>query len=105
MNWLENILIKEARSRRFQSNDRVRFFTEQRKGTGRNIVLTPNFQKGTILEYKPDTKRYVIQNDKGETFEVHPRNAMPETVNRPTQNYSEPIEVPIVQPETTEILI
>ena len=79
-NWLITVLRKDAR--RYRSNDRVRFFTEERKGRGKGIVLTPNFQKGHVVEYNPDSRRYVV-TDGNQNFDVHPRNIVPDSFARP----------------------
>jgi hypothetical protein len=83
MNWLINILTKEAR--RYKENDRIRYFVQNRKGKGKGIVLTPNFQKGTVVKYNPDVRRYVVRNDVGEHSDVHPRNIVPDNVGREEQ--------------------
>lgn len=97
MNWLINILVKEARHRRFKSDDKVRFFKTPRKGTGKGVVLTPSFGRGTVVEYDADAKRYKVKNDTGEDIEVHPRNLMPDSMSRDAQPSTEGI------PEMTEM--
>lgn len=79
-NWFIKCLQKEAR-RRYRSNDKVRFFTEQRKGRGKGIVFTPNFQKGQIIDYQPDARRYII-NDGNTDHSIHPRNIVPDNFGR-----------------------
>lgn len=99
MNWLVSVLQKEARGRRFKPNDKVRFFTDPRKGTGNNIILTPNFQRGQVLNYKEDNRRYVVVNDSKEQFEVHPRNIMPDSFARPepsTPEIQSPVQTPVL---------
>lgn len=82
MNWLINVLLKEARHRRFRSDDKVRFFKSPRKGTGKGVVITPSFGRGKVVDYNPDMKRYRIRDDAGEEVDVHPRNLMPDSVTR-----------------------
>lgn len=82
MNWLVTHLTKEARGRRFNIDDRVRYFTDKRKGKGKGVVLTPAFAKGKVVEYDRDARRYRVQNDQNEIVEVHPRNIIPESFTR-----------------------
>jgi hypothetical protein len=82
MNWLIGQLLKEARGRRFRPKDRVRYFTDSRKGKGRGVVLTPSFSRGEVVDFNPDTRQYSVRNDKDETIEVHPRNLIPDFVGR-----------------------
>lgn len=106
MEWLINILTKEARKRRFSPEDTVRYFTEGRKGKGRGIILTPNFNKGTVVDYNRETKNYRIRDNKtNEETDVHPRNIMPETLrsNMPSTPPSPSPEIPI-QTETPEMI-
>lgn len=81
MNWLINILQKEARGRRFRQHDRVRYFTAPRSGKGK-VVLTPNFGRGRVVDWNGENRRYVVHTDGEEQIEVHPRNIMPETFGR-----------------------
>jgi len=101
MNWLVGVLQKEAAGRRYQPNDSVRYFTDGRKGKGRGIVLTPNFSKGTIVDFNKENRRYKVRNNKGEEMDIHPRNIVPDSFHRsPVENkpLSEPtIEEPIIQ--------
>lgn len=69
MNWLTKL----AR-RRYKPKDRVRFFVSGRKGTGKGIVLTPDFQTGTVVNFDPISRHYDIQDDEGKPFKVNPRN-------------------------------
>lgn len=85
MNWFIETLIKEARGRRFRSTDRVRYFTEKRKGKG-NVVLTPSFSRGEVVDFNSDTRQYSVRNDDNEVIEVHPRNLIPDSI---------PIRVPL----------
>ena len=82
MNWLISHLTKEARGRRYQEKDRVRYFTENRKGKGRGVVLTPSFSKGTIESFDSDSRRYKVRNDQDEIMDIHPRNLIPDYVGR-----------------------
>lgn len=79
MSWLIRVFKKDAR--RFRSNDKVRFFTDKRKGTGKNIVITPNFQKGHVVDFQSDSRKYLV-NDGTNVHEVHPRNLMPDGFSR-----------------------
>ena len=72
MNWFIHILQKEARNRRFKQNDRVRYFTDHRKGKG--LVLTPPMSRGLVKEWDSENKRYRVQHDDGTEIDVHPRN-------------------------------
>lgn len=74
MNWLIINLIKEAKNRRFQPNDSVRYFTEPRKGKGKGIVLTPRFSKGVVVDYDQPSHRYKIRTNNDGIVDVHPRN-------------------------------
>lgn len=70
---MDNWLIKYCR-RRFKPNDKVRFFTDTRKGKGKGIVLTPNFSKGEVLDYDPEQKKYVVIDKNKKPMPIHPRN-------------------------------
>jgi len=74
MNWLQKIS-----RRRFKPNDSVRFFTSPRKGKGKNIVLTPSFQKGKVVDFDAETRRYKVDTD-GNIYDVHPRNIVHDTI-------------------------
>lgn len=90
MNWLVTQLIKEARGRRFNINDKVRYFTDKLKGKGKGVVLTPSFTKGTVVNYDNEARRYQVRNDKDEVIEVHPRNLIPDSfVRAPASNIPE----------------
>ncbi len=95
MNWLIDGLLKEARGRRFNADDRVRYFTENRKGKGHGIVLTPSFSKGTVVEYDTDNRRYKVRNNAEEIVDVHPRNIM--------TDIGSPVQVPAL--ETPEVSV
>jgi hypothetical protein len=99
MNWFIDYLIKEARGRRYDVDDRVRFFTRGLKGKGQGVVLTPSFSKGRIVDFDGESRRYRIQNENEEILEVHPRNIVPDSVGRSAPSVpviSEPIlEAPI----------
>jgi len=82
MNWLIGQLIKEARGRRFQPKDRVRFFTDTRKGKGKGVVLTPSFARGEVVDFNTESRQYAVKNDKDEVIDVHPRNLIPDFVGR-----------------------
>jgi len=93
MNWLIDGLLKEARGRRFNVDDRVRYFTENRKGKGQGIVLTPSFSKGTVVDYDAESRRYKVRNNAEEIIDVHPRNIM--------TDIGSPVQVPVM--ETPEV--
>lgn len=78
MNWLQNLTVESKR--RFNLNDRVRFFVQPRKGMGKGIVHTPSYQYGSVINFDPMTRQYIIRSDDGENFTVHPRNIVPETL-------------------------
>lgn len=81
MNWLINILQKEAR--RFSVDDRVRFYTGLTKGRGKGVVYSPSFTKGKVKKYDADNKRYVIVDpNSGEEIMVHPRNLIPDSIRQ-----------------------
>lgn len=82
MNWLITQLIKEARGRRFNADDKVRYFTDKLKGKGKGVVLTPSFAKGTVIDFNNESRRYRVKNDRDETVEVHPRNIIPDSFVR-----------------------
>lgn len=75
MSWLTTLMIKESRRRRFRPNDKVRYFTEGRKGHNR-VVLTPKYEKGVVQDWDPQTRRYRIVDEKGGVQQVHPQNVM-----------------------------
>ena len=85
MNWLFNILQKEAQRRRFKPDDSVRFFTSGRKGKGRGIVLTPNFQRGKVRDFDPQKRHYRVSTEENKEIMVHPRNMVHETLPIPQQ--------------------
>jgi hypothetical protein len=89
MNWLITHLIKEARGRRFRAQDRVRYFTDTRKGKGRGIVLTPSFNKGTVVDFDGEQRRYKVRNEAGEILDIHPRNIIPDSFVRSPVNSPE----------------
>jgi len=91
MNWLIEHLIKEARERRFRPSDRVRYFTENRKGKGKGVVLTPSFTRGEVLDFNSDTRQYSIRNEQDEIIDVHPRNLIPDSVSRVPQKIETPL--------------
>ena len=82
MNWLITQLIKEARGRRFNVDDKIRYFTDKLKGKGKNVVLTPPFTKGTVVQYDNEARRYKVRNDRDEVVDVHPRNIIPDSLAR-----------------------
>jgi len=97
INWLIKTLQKEAR--RFRQNDDVRYFTQGRKGKN-NVVLTPVFQKGRVVDYDAEQRRYKIMGEDNEELFVHPRNLVPSSVSRSTSEstsdmpvISEPVDV------------
>ncbi|KKL09141.1 hypothetical protein LCGC14_2568850 [marine sediment metagenome] len=86
MNWLVTQLIKEARDRRFNINDKVRYFTDKLKGKGKGVVLTPSFTKGTVVDFDNEARRYRVKNDRDEMIDVHPRNIIPDSIHAPAVN-------------------
>ena len=102
MNWLINILIKEARHRRFRSDDKVRFFKTPRKGTGRGVVLTPSFGRGKVVDYDAESKRYRIKDDSGEDVDVHPRNIMQDSISRVDPS---PMQEPLIETNPVELAL
>ena len=85
MNWLLSHLIKEAKGRKFSPNDKVRYFTENRKGKGKGVILTPSFSKGTVVDFDSSNRRYKVKNNNEEIIDVHPRNLIPDSISyRPT---------------------
>jgi len=109
MNWLITHLIKEAKGRRFRAEDRVRYFTDNRKGKGKGIVLTPSFNKGTVVDYDSDGRRYRVRNESGDIMDVHPRNLIPESLSRspdvpkampeaaPVSDFGAAVEMPVTE--------
>ncbi len=97
MNWLIGHLMKEARGRRFDPQDRVRYFTEGRKGKGRGVVLTPAFSRGTVLDFDPEKRHYRVKNNENEIIEVHPRNLIPDGISSRPMPVAQ--EVAVVAPE------
>lgn len=94
MNWFTRVLQKEAR--RFRSDDKVRFFTNPRKGRGRGLVHTPPMSYGRVVDWDSDNKRYRVVDNSGEHIEVHPRNIVPDTVTR-SPSTPEPVHVDSVE--------
>ena len=94
MNWLVTQLIKEARGRRFNIDDKVRYFTDKLKGKGKGVVLTPSFTKGTVVNYNNEARRYQVRNNNDEVIEVHPRNLIPDSFVRAPESI-----IPEVLPE------
>lgn len=94
MNWLITHLMKEARGRRFRSEDRVRYFTDSRKGKGKGIVLTPSFNRGTVVDFDNEGRRYKVRSESGEVIDVHPRNIMPDSFSRSLVSAPEAVPVP-----------
>ena len=103
MNWLIERLIKEARRRRFDVDDTVRFYMNPRKGKGRNIVLTPEFGKGKVVDFDSESRKYRVKTDHdGQVIEVHPRNIVPESISPSGTNFVEPPPVPEIVPLAPE---
>jgi hypothetical protein len=97
MNWLVTVLQKEARHRRFNPGDRVRFLTSPRKGRGQTVLM-PDFGRGRITNYDRITNRYRVQTDgdPAEEHEIHPRNLMHDGLrpaSEPVAPAPEPVDV------------
>lgn len=108
MNWLITHLIKEARGRRFRSQDQIRYFTDSRKGKGKGIVLTPSFNKGTVVDFDNEQRRYKVRNESGEIIDVHPRNLIPDSLMRSAPSEPEVLPLtsgPAAVMEAPEVLI
>ncbi len=107
MNWLISALQKEATRRRFAPDDLVRYFTDSRKGTGKGVVLTPMFTRGRVVDYDQNVRQYRVWNDKeNREIMVHPRNLVPETVNRSmTTTTQEDIQPQEQQPQQQNELV
>ncbi len=97
-NWFIDHLYKDARGRRFSRDDRVRYFTEKRKGKGKNVVLTPAFSRGTVVDFDNNQRVYKVRNNDDEIVDIHPRNLIPEIVGQ-SPIISEP------QPEMIEPVV
>ena len=105
MNWLVTQLIKEARGRRFNIDDKVRYFTDKLKGKGKGVVLTPSFTKGTVVDFDNDARRYKVRNDRDEIINVHPRNIIPDSfVRTPANNLPEALPA-IVGPNADNVAV
>ena len=100
MNWLIDQLYKEARNRRFNADDRVRYFTERRKGKGKGVVLTPSFSKGTVVDFNKDDRQYNVRNAQDEVIQVHPRNLIPDSISPSVQ----PIQMPELETVTAPLI-
>lgn len=98
MNWLVSVLQKEARRRRFNLGDGVRFLTTPRRGKG-NTVLMPDFRKGKVKDWNRETNRYLVDTggDIAEEHEVHPRNMMADSFQ------SSPVPAPALAPEPLDV--
>ena len=94
VNWLITHLLKEGR--KFNPQDKVRYFTENRKGTGKGVVLTPSFNKGTVVDFDQNLRRYKVKNNENTIVDVHPRNLIPESINQRTIIDSPIIQSPII---------
>ena len=95
MNWLINTLQKEAR--RFNPDDYVRYFLQNRKGRGKGIVITPSFNKGKVLDFDAEMKKYrILDESNNEEVFVHPRNLVPDSVSRGVNTEETPnlVEIP-----------
>lgn len=78
MSWLTRI------ARRFKQEDKVRYFTEGRRGKGKGIVLSPNFAKGTVMDFDSSSRRYKVKDTQtNEVVDVHPRNLVYDSVKSP----------------------
>lgn len=96
MNWLINIMEKEARSRRFRPSDRVRFFTEPLKGRGNGVVVTPRFEKATVVDYDSNEKKYRVKTDNETEMYVHPRNMVHDSAPARQQPAVDPQPQPLM---------
>lgn len=97
MNWLNRLLYKDARGRKFRPGDKVRFLTNPRKGRGKGVVLMPDFGRGEILDYDPDNRQYKVRSDT-EELSVHPRNILPESFAPRSMPEASPAPTPMVAP-------
>lgn len=78
--------IKES-SRRFKQNDSVRYFIQSQKGKGKNIVLTPKFSRGVVLDFDSIRQRYQVKDlTTNKIIDVHPRNLMHDSLRSSTSN-------------------
>ena len=105
-NWLINALIKEARGRRFRTDDRVRYFTQGPKGKGKGVILTPSFGKGTVVDFDSTSRRYKVRNDSEEEVDVHPRNMISDGIARSTPEPTiteTPVEISPIEVEPVSI--
>lgn len=103
MNWLVTQLIKEARGRRFNPDDKVRYFTDKLKGKGKGVVLTPSFTKGTVVDFDNEARRYKVRNNKDEVIDVHPRNIIPDSFIRSVNNIPEVLPA-IAEPSVDNVV-
>lgn len=71
MKWF--LMYKESR-RRFNTDEKVRYFTKIPKGKGKGLVFTPPMEHGRIKDWVRMKNRYLIEKDDGTHIEVHPRN-------------------------------
>jgi len=99
MNWFITVLQKEAKHRRYRTDDNIRYFTKGRRG---KVVLTPHFHRGKIKDFNSQTKRYTVQHEDGTKADVHPRNIVPDSISRSSPSSVEPISV---EPTTVETSI
>lgn len=83
MNWFVQILYKEARGRRFRQNDRIRYFTDHRKGKGQGLVITPPMSRGVVKDWNAENRRYRVLHDDGSEIDVHPRNIIVDPIGSP----------------------
>ncbi len=96
MNWLINIMQKEAR--RFESGHTARYYTSPLRGKGLGVVHQPSFRRGKVLNYDSESRRYVLIDDKsGEEVRVHPRNMVPDSVSLKSDPMPEATESPIIE--------
>lgn len=102
MNWFVQILQKEARNRRFNPEDRVRYFTGLRKGKGKGLVMTPPMSYGRVKHWDDVNRRYRIVDDAGLETDVHPRNLIPDSFSRPSN--PGPVQAPSPTPNVNPII-
>ena len=99
MNWFIRALQKDATRRRFAPNDMVRYFTDPRKGTGKGVVLTPMFSRGRVVDYDTNMRQYRVWSDRDNAeIMVHPRNIVPESIDRIRSQPSEVEDQQSVEP-------
>jgi hypothetical protein len=97
MSWLRDVFTKDARQRRFRAKDKVRYFTDGRRGHNK-VVLSPRFERGVVLDWDPNGHRYNVQNETGDVIQVHPQNIVHDHFYNPALDAKVELALPVEVP-------